>query len=87
MRIHPRSGLSFKGLVLGNMEGVVDSDYVEEVYVMLWNSTNFNDFLIKDGDRIAQAEIVENNPHVLLEITTRPSKKTDRNGGFGSTGV
>lgn len=85
VRIHPRSGLSLKkGLVLANMEGVVDSDYVEETYVMLHNISK-NKLTISNGERIAQAELVRNEKYELVDIQEKPTQKTDRNGGFGST--
>ena len=44
-------------------------------------------FVIRDGDRIAQAEIVRNNRVQFVETTIEPKEKTDRTGGLGSTGV
>jgi len=86
MRIHSRSGLSWKhGVVLKNQEGIIDSDYVEEVFLMLQNSYPYT-YVVKDGDKIAQAEIVKSPNHTLLQINSRPDRKTSRNGGFGSTG-
>jgi deoxyuridine 5'-triphosphate nucleotidohydrolase len=87
VRLHARSGLSFKrGLVLANQEGVIDSDYVEPLFVLLWN-TSTKDLNIIDGDRIAQAELVKNTPAVMGWINKRPERKTERAGGIGSTGV
>lgn len=87
LRIHPRSGLAWKhGITVANCEGVVDADYVQQTYVMLMNASN-EPFLICDGDRVAQGEIVENNKVWFIETNIEPVDKTDRNGGFGSTGV
>jgi dUTP pyrophosphatase len=88
VKIHPRSGLSLKqGLVIANMEGVVDSDYVDPLYVMMWNISGITQ-QIHNGDRIAQAELVKVEPNVeIVEIDEAPKQKTDRIGGLGSTGV
>ena len=87
VRIHARSGLSLKqGLILANSEAVIDSDYVEETMVMLTNVSE-NALTIKDGDRIAQAEMIKSLEYVLWEIYDRPLQKTEREGGLGSTGV
>lgn len=87
IRLHPRSGLALKkGLVLANAEGIVDVDYQEEVFVLL---TNISEMVqtIRKGDRIAQAEVVANEPFELTVLTERPSKHSERSGGFGSTGI
>lgn len=87
VRIHPRSGLSYKqGLVLANLEAVIDSDYVQETFVLLTNNSQI-DQTITHGDRIAQAELVKQEEYVLWEIHEAPEQKTDREGGLGSTGV
>lgn len=87
VRIHPRSGLSFKqGLVLANLEAVIDSDYVHETFVLLTNSSE-NGITINNGDRIAQAELVKQEKYTISETTNMPVQKTDRVGGLGSTGV
>jgi dUTP pyrophosphatase len=88
VKIHPRSGLSLKqGLVIANMEGVIDSDYVDPLYVMMWNISGITQE-IYSGDRIAQAELVRTEPDVhLIEIYEPPAQKTNRIGGVGSTGV
>lgn len=87
LRIHPRSGLSLKdGITVANCEGVVDSDYVQQTYVMLHNISTMP-FDILDGMRIAQGEIVRAIRAELVQIDYEPEKKTSRNGGFGSTGV
>jgi dUTP pyrophosphatase len=87
VRIHPRSGLSFKqGLVLANLEAVIDSDYVQETFVLLTNLSE-NHQLIRPGDRIAQAELVPQLRYSITETVHAPTQKTDRVGGLGSTGV
>ena len=87
VRLHARSGTSLKqGLVLANAEGVIDSDYVEEVFVILHNISG-NAVTIENGDRIAQAELVKNVEYTVEETPARPLHKTKRQGGFGSTGI
>jgi dUTP pyrophosphatase len=87
VRIHPRSGLSYKqGLILANLEAVIDSDYVQETFILLTNRADI-DQTINNGDRIAQAEMIKSEEYVLWEIFNAPGQKTDRDGGLGSTGV
>jgi len=87
IRLHPRSGLSFKnGIVLANCEGIIDEDYKEEVFVPIYNISH-KSFEIKHGDRICQAELVKDLRVELIETSDEISKSGDRNGGFGSTGI
>lgn len=87
VRVHPRSGLSLKqGLVLANCEGVIDSDYVQELFILIHNTSD-NGFTIKNGDRIAQGELVERLEYDLEATMDQPGQKTDRVGGMGSTGI
>ena len=87
VRLHSRSGLAWKdGIYLTNCEGIIDYDYVEPVFVMLTNISQ-SPKTINNGDRICQAELVEKVYHSLLEITEPPTQKTERDGGFGSTGT
>ena len=87
VRLHARSGTSLKqGLVLANAEGVIDSDYVEEVFIILHNISG-NAVTIENGDRIAHAELVSNIIYNVEETPARPLPKTGRAGGFGSTGI
>ena len=88
VRLHPRSGTSLKfGLTLINSEGIIDYDYTEELMIPLHNTSNsFVD--ISHGERYAQGEVVESMRYIeFTEIKERPSQKTNRTGGFGSTGV
>ena len=84
--IIPRSGLGSKnGIVLGNLVGLIDSDYQGELMVPLWNRSN-KDFDIKPGDRIAQMVFI---PLVLAEFEIVNSFEKSERGikGFGSSGV
>jgi dUTP pyrophosphatase len=87
LRVHARSGLSLKqGLVLVNAEGIIDSDYVEEIYVLMTNLTD-NPITISPNDRVAQAELIKSLKYTISETTKKPGQKTDRKGGMGSTGT
>lgn len=88
LRIHPRSGLSLKeGLTLANAEGVIDSDYMEETFVMLTNNSTKN-IVLPNLSRICQGELVRNNRIAFEEIPSKPTRdNTNRKGGFGSTGT
>ena len=87
VRLHARSGASLKqGLVLANAEGVIDSDYVEEVMILLHNISG-NSININSGERLAQAELVKNMEYSIEQTPSRPLLKSQRVGGFGSTGM
>ena len=88
IRLHPRSGLSLKrGLTLCNAEGVIDSDYVEPVYAAIINHSERAQNIYCD-DRICQAEQeITEHQDVFEVLTEKPAQKTDRDGGFGSTGT
>lgn len=87
VRVHPRSGLSIKkGLTLINCEGVIDSDYVEEVMVTVFNASDAS-VTIDIGERLCQGELVKTLDYVMAATTERPQRKTNRSGGFGSTGT
>ena len=86
VRMHPRSGLAIKkGLALVNCEGVIDSDYVEELMIPLVNTSDIS-YDIGHQERVAQMELVRTEHFVYQHISERPSIKTNRSGGFGSTG-
>lgn len=88
IRLHPRSGLSLKyGLTLINAEGIIDSDYTEELFIPIYNTSN-KTVIVSEGERVAQAETMESMRYIeFWEIKERPTQKTDRTGGFGSTGI
>ena len=86
VRLHSRSGLAYKeGLYLTNCEGIIDHDYIEPVFAMMTNISQAPKSM-NNGDRICQAELVEKIQYDFIEIKKSPSQKTDRDGGFGSTG-
>jgi len=81
----PRSGLGHKhGIVLGNLVGLIDSDYQGQVMVSMWNRGD-RAFTINPGDRIAQMVVV---PVVQVELEVVESFEASARGagGFGSTG-
>ena len=82
----PRSGLGHKhGIVLGNLTGLIDSDYQGPLMVSLWNRSD-KEFTVQPGDRIAQMVIV---PIVQaeFEIVEEFDTSARAEGGFGHTGV
>ena len=86
VRLYPRSSLALKqGLTLANNVGIIDSDYVEPVFAMIFNMSGYVKY-INHEERICQAELFKDQPHVLEEVLERPERKTERDGGFGSTG-
>jgi dUTP pyrophosphatase len=81
----PRSGLGHKhGVVLGNLVGLIDSDYQGQVFVSIWNRSD-TAFTINVGERIAQMVFV---PIVQVEFEqVEAFDDSDRGaGGFGHTG-
>lgn len=86
MMILPRSGLGHKhGIVLGNLVGLIDSDYQGELMISVWNRGK-HDFTIQPFDRIAQMIIV---PVVQAEFEIVDEFTGSQRGsdGFGSTGL
>lgn len=84
--ILPRSGLGHKhGIVLGNLVGLIDSDYQGELMVSCWNRGQ-DSFTIDIGERLAQLVVV---PVVQIDFDIVDSfEKSERGeGGFGSTGT
>jgi len=82
--IIPRSGLGKRGVVLGNLVGLIDSDYQGEIKVLLWNRGN-DIVQIDHMDRIAQLVIVP-VVQAQFEIVEHFEQSQRGNGGFGSTG-
>jgi dUTP pyrophosphatase len=81
----PRSGMGHKhGIVLGNLVGLIDSDYQGQVYISCWNRGQ-NTFTIEPGDRIAQMVFVP-VVQVQFEVVDEFSDSERAGGGFGHTG-
>ena len=85
-QVRPRSGLAAKkGITVLNSPGTVDADYRGEIGVILVNLSN-DDFIINDGERIAQL-IIAKHERVTWEEVSVLDETTRGTGGFGSTGV
>ena len=81
----PRSGLGHKhGIVLGNLVGLIDSDYQGQVMVSCWNRGHAP-FTVEPGERIAQMVIVP-VVQVQFEVVAEFSESHRGAGGFGSSG-
>ena len=83
--ILPRSGLGHKhGIVLGNLVGLIDSDYQGELFISTWNRGTTS-FTINSLDRIAQLVIVPVS-QATFNLVSDYAKSDRGDGGFGSTG-
>ena len=85
-QVRPRSGLALKkGITVLNTPGTVDADYSGEVGVILINLSQ-EDFVVEDGERIAQMVIARHEQAELVEVSVL--SETERGaGGFGHSGV
>lgn len=83
--IVPRSGLGHKhGIVLGNLVGLIDSDYQGQLFVSCWNRGD-KTYTISEGERIAQLVIVPVAQVQFNQVDSFTSSERG-SGGFGSTG-
>ena len=84
-QIRPRSGLAYKhGISVLNSPGTIDADYRGEIGVLLVNLSS-DDFVIEDGERVAQMVIAKHEqPTLTLVESLDETVRAD--GGFGSTG-
>jgi dUTP pyrophosphatase len=81
----PRSGLGHKhGIVLGNLVGLIDSDYQGEIMISVWNRGT-EEFSINPGERIAQLVVVP-VVQVDFELVEEFTASQRGSGGFGHTG-
>ena len=81
----PRSGLGHKhGIVLGNLVGLIDSDYQGEIKISCWNRGN-GAFSINPGDRVAQLVFLPIE-QVNFEVVQEFKQSGRHTGGFGHTG-
>ena len=84
-QVRSRSGLAIKkGVTVLNSPGTIDADFYHEVGVILINH-GFEDFIISNGDRIAQMVIAKHECAEWVEVNEL--EKTERHGGFGHTGI
>ena len=83
--ILPRSGLGHRGLVLGNLVGLIDSDYQGELKISTWNRGQESQ-TIEPGDRIAQMIITPVIQPTFIEVDDFESSSRGE-GGFGHTGT
>jgi len=85
-QVRPRSGLAAKkGITVLNAPGTIDADYRGEIGVILVNLSN-DDFLIQNGERIAQL-VIAKHERAEWEETKELSSTKRGEGGFGSTGT
>lgn len=81
----PRSGMGHKhGIVLGNLVGLIDSDYQGQVYISCWNRGQ-SEFTIEPGDRIAQMVFVP-VVQATFDVVDEFAETQRGDGGFGHTG-
>jgi dUTP pyrophosphatase len=84
-QIRPRSGLAYKhGISIVNSPGTIDADYRGEIKVLLINLSD-TDFVIKNGDRIAQM-IIAKHETISWEAVEQLSETARGEGGYGHTG-
>jgi len=82
----PRSGLGHKhGLVLGNLTGLIDSDYQGQVYISCWNRGSAS-YEVQPGERIAQMVFV-NVEQVRFSVVEEFEDSARGAGGFGHSGT
>ncbi|GED44057.1 dUTP diphosphatase [Cobetia marina] len=83
--ILPRSGLGHKhGIVLGNLVGLIDSDYQGELMISVWNRGD-SEFVLEPGERLAQYVLVPVVQAELVEVTEFETSQRGE-GGFGHSG-
>lgn len=84
-QVRPRSGLALKkGVTVLNSPGTIDADYRGEICVILINLSQ-DDFVINDGERIAQMVVARHEQAELVEVEELSDTKRGA-GGFGHTG-
>ncbi len=85
-QVRPRSGLALKhGITVLNTPGTIDADYRGEVKVLLVNFST-EDFIINDGERIAQM-VIARHEHATFEVVDELDATERGAGGYGHTGV
>jgi dUTP pyrophosphatase len=82
----PRSGTGTKGLVLGNLIGLIDSDYQGPLSLALWNRSSLP-IQVNRGDRVAQLVVVPVAQYQVDYVEDFGVETERGQGGYGSTGV
>lgn len=84
-QVRSRSGMADRdGIIVLNSPGTIDSDYRGEIEVILYNADSYNEFVVAEGDRIAQL-VIQQVPKITL-VETEFLTETERGElGFGST--
>jgi dUTP pyrophosphatase len=89
VKLYPRSSLGYKrGLIMANSVGIIDEDYKDPLYVILFNSTRVP-LSLEPGERIAQIELCQTSSIRFITDdgdAENDSNAPERNGGLGSTG-
>ena len=86
LQIRPRSGLALNyGITVLNTPGTIDSDYKNEIKVILINHGT-EDFTVNSGDRIAQM-VLAKIERLYLDVVDEIDRRDDRGGGFGHSGI
>ena len=86
VQIRPRSGLAAKNNIsILNTPGTIDSDYRGEIKVIIYNHGN-NDFIINNGDRIAQM-VISKYEQISFTLTENLDHTERGEGGYGHTGI
>jgi len=89
LQVRPRSGLALKnGIMVANSPGTVDADYRGEIGIILINTDPGKEFVIKDGERIAQGvvKVAEQLKWVIVDSVEDLGDTERGQGGFGHTG-
>lgn len=90
-QVRPRSGVAIDhGITVLNSPGTIDSNYTGELKVILYNSSNWKDYTVMPGDRIAQI-VLQKVPVVkwkeVSSFDEKDGEETRGAGGFGHTGI
>lgn len=86
VELNPRSSTPLKeGLTIANCTGIIDADYVEQLFAVGYNISQVP-LKVKNGERVVQARLEEVKQVEFVVLDEKPQVKTDRVGGFGSTG-
>lgn len=85
VKVYPRSGMGARGIIIPNSPGVIDADYRGEIFVMLYGLFMKGQEIFQVGNRVAQAELVKNEP-VGLKVVSQLTETKRGSGGFSSTG-